>query len=102
MPSPAAHPFEVEIKVQGEETPWVIFKMPSWTPGRYLVFDYGWQLQDVEAVDEDGDRLPLENPCEDTWSVDRRGQASKVWTNIQTADGVVPEDENLFAREPRR
>ena len=51
MPQPAAHLFEVRIKVETptpEES--VTFQMPKWSPGRYAVFDFAKNVRETEAL----------------------------------------------------
>jgi len=50
MPAPESHLFEVGIEVSGlGDAPSVEFQMPSWSPGRYAVFDFAKNVQEVEA-----------------------------------------------------
>ena len=50
MPAPAAHLFDVRVEV---ETPGpaeaVDFQLPRWSPGRYAVFDFAVNVQEVRA-----------------------------------------------------
>jgi predicted metalloprotease with PDZ domain len=50
MPNPATHLFEVRLTV---ETPQAVeaidFQMPRWSPGRYAVFDFAKNVQEVRA-----------------------------------------------------
>jgi predicted metalloprotease with PDZ domain len=51
MPEPESHLFHVEMEVSGlaglEE---VTFQMPRWSPGRYAVFDFAKNVQEVRAL----------------------------------------------------
>ncbi|HZI18001.1 MAG TPA: PDZ domain-containing protein [Pyrinomonadaceae bacterium] len=50
MPMPSSHLFEVEIEVGGlEGVDSVEFQMPGWSPGRYAVFDFAKNVQEVRA-----------------------------------------------------
>jgi predicted metalloprotease with PDZ domain len=50
MPVPESHLFEVEIAVGGlGGVGQVEFQMPRWSPGRYAVFDFAKNVQEVEA-----------------------------------------------------
>jgi predicted metalloprotease with PDZ domain len=50
MPVPESHLFEVEIEVGGlSGVGQVEFQMPRWSPGRYAVFDFAKNVQEVEA-----------------------------------------------------
>jgi hypothetical protein len=53
MTRPVSHLFEVAIEVElpsdfnGES---LAFQMPKWSPGRYAVFDFAKNVQEVRAV----------------------------------------------------
>jgi predicted metalloprotease with PDZ domain len=52
MPHPASHLFEVTIEVglpADEEIELLDFQMPKWSPGRYAVFDFAKNVQEVKA-----------------------------------------------------
>jgi predicted metalloprotease with PDZ domain len=48
---PASHLFDVEVKVDGlSGATYVDFQMPRWSPGRYAVFDFAKNVQEVSAA----------------------------------------------------
>src|SRR5262244_715220 len=52
MSQPSAHLFEVTIEVvvaQDERLRSLDFQMPKWSPGRYAVFDFAKNVQEVKA-----------------------------------------------------
>ena len=52
MPQPAAHLFEVTIEVElpdDSSLQSLDFQMPKWSPGRYAVFDFAKNVQEVKA-----------------------------------------------------
>src|SRR3954469_18742079 len=52
MPRPASHLFEVRIEValaEGSSADHLDFQMPKWSPGRYAVFDFAKNVQEVRA-----------------------------------------------------
>jgi len=52
MSQPGSHLFEVTIEVglpAGEKTNSLDFQMPKWSPGRYAVFDFAKNVQEVKA-----------------------------------------------------
>ena len=52
MPRPASHLFEVTIEVEMNSDPSLRsldFQMPEWSPGRYAVFDFAKNVQEVKA-----------------------------------------------------
>ena len=78
MPEPASHLFEVEIDVRDVGADGhVDFQMPRWSPGRYAVFDFAKNVQEVKAASA----CPSQAECErrelrvirldtQTWRVD--------------------------------
>ena len=53
MPRPVSHLFEVSIEVQLPDSykdSVVQFQMPKWSPGRYAVFDFAKNVQEVRAM----------------------------------------------------
>jgi predicted metalloprotease with PDZ domain len=52
MPHPTSHLFEVTIEVELPDNPSLTsldFQMPKWSPGRYAVFDFAKNVQEVKA-----------------------------------------------------
>lgn len=52
MPQPTSHLFEVTIEVELPDDPSLTsldFQMPKWSPGRYAVFDFAKNVQEVKA-----------------------------------------------------
>lgn len=52
MPHPSSHLFEVTVEVgppAGQKPSSVDFQMPKWSPGRYAVFDFAKNVQEVKA-----------------------------------------------------
>jgi predicted metalloprotease with PDZ domain len=86
MPQPASHLFEVTVKVEtpgrGKE---VEFQMPRWSPGRYAVFDFAKNVQEVKAttacpadVKCEPMSLPVERLDTQTWRVTSPVQPSVI------------------------
>src|SRR5947208_6483821 len=79
MPHPNSHLFEVGIEV---ETPLdaitsLDFQMPKWSPGRYAVFDFAKNVQEVKAREACPPGLdctmpdsPVTRVDDQTWRVD--------------------------------
>jgi predicted metalloprotease with PDZ domain len=68
--------FEVDIKVK-RATPVATESliMPVWTPGSYLIREFGRNVQDFNAKDSAGKSLKWEKTNKDTWRVDTNGVA---------------------------
>src|SRR6185503_17243558 len=51
MSRPVSHLFEVTIEVDlNNDTKWLDFQMPKWSPGRYAVFDFAKNVQEFQAT----------------------------------------------------
>lgn len=51
MPEPATHLFHVRVEVRGVAAgEGIDFQMPRWSPGRYAVFDFAKNVQEVSAA----------------------------------------------------
>lgn len=53
MSRPVSHLFEVSLEVEvapGEELQHLDFQMPRWSPGRYAIFDFAKNVQEVQAA----------------------------------------------------
>jgi predicted metalloprotease with PDZ domain len=74
--NPASQLYQVAVTTtaRGDQ---VVFSLPAWRPGRYIVQNYAANVQNVRAVDENGNRLPAEWVDLDSWRVDA-GSASSV------------------------
>jgi predicted metalloprotease with PDZ domain len=82
MPHPSSHLFEVSIDVDipaAARIESLDFQMPKWSPGRYAVFDFAKNVQEVHAevgcltqYDERGIALPKSCPsgASPVWRVD--------------------------------
>ncbi|WP_287129482.1 M61 family metallopeptidase [Candidatus Cyanaurora vandensis] len=69
MPDPKNHYFDVTVQVaQAPAQPlqWVI---PVWTPGSYLVREFARHVQEVQAVDGQGQTLTVTKLNKNTWQV---------------------------------
>jgi predicted metalloprotease with PDZ domain len=81
MPRPESHLFEVQVDVEGlAKADSVEFQIPRWSPGRYAVFDFAKNVQEVRAASF----CPAQAKCErkgfplvrvdtQTWRVETKG-----------------------------
>jgi predicted metalloprotease with PDZ domain len=77
MPDPASHVFEVTVSAPVESGAPVEFQMPAWSPGRYVIYDFARNVQEVTAVDEAGRPLSVAKTDKQTWRVEP-GQGARV------------------------
>jgi predicted metalloprotease with PDZ domain len=83
MTQPASHLFDVSVEVSGlEGVDHLDFQMPRWSPGRYAVFDFAKNVQQVKAMGHCGQgercgwkEYPVERLDTQTWRVGVRGLA---------------------------
>lgn len=83
MPQPSSHLFEVSIEVErppDSNLTSIDFQMPKWSPGRYAVFDFAKNVQEVSArnvcppgLDCDLANPPVTRIDDQTWRVDTGG-----------------------------
>ncbi len=74
--NPASQLYEVTVTARAAGQP-IVFSLPAWRPGRYIVQNYAANVQRVRASDEQGNPLPAEWIDLDSWRVDP-GTASSV------------------------
>jgi predicted metalloprotease with PDZ domain len=84
MPAPASHLFEVSVTAHADGQAPVDFQMPAWSPGRYVIYDFARNVQDVAAV-AGGRPLDVAKLDKQTWRV------------VPTAAGDVTFSYRVFA-----
>ena len=57
--------------------------MPSWSPGYYILENFGDSLKSVTAASDDGTVRPVSHPAPDTWHVDTFGAKSVTISYIR-------------------
>lgn len=70
MPEPSNHLLEVTVAAREIGTEPVEFQMPAWSPGRYVIYDFARNVQDVAAVDGAGHPLRVVKTDKQTWRVE--------------------------------
>ena len=104
MPRPSSHEFEVKILVEGVSDGQIDFVMPSWSPGRYIIYDFAAQVTDVRAAAKGGGGLPVERVAKDRWRVTRRGPgvlfSYRVWCNFMSGTFSQLDDRHANVNGP--
>ena len=59
-PEPHTHYFEVEMHVKDFKKDQVDFRLPTWTPGSYLIREYARHVEGVSVTDGKGKALDCE------------------------------------------
>ena len=67
---PAAHVFQVEMRVTGTKAGKVDFKMPIWSPGYYQRMNYAEKLMDFSATTVNEKPVAWQKKSLTTWEVD--------------------------------
>jgi predicted metalloprotease with PDZ domain len=76
-------------------------QLPVWTPGSYLVREFGRHLQELECCTPDGKPLPVRKVDKATWRVDAREAAAvvaryRVYANDLTVRSAHLDDTHGF------
>jgi len=67
--NPASQLYSIAVTAPARGEP-LVFSLPAWRPGRYIVQNYAANVQNVRATDERGNPLPAEWVDLDSWRVD--------------------------------
>lgn len=77
MPQPETHLYHVEMTIP-DPAPDLVLRMPTWTPGSYLLREYARHVEDFEAYDARGRRVPCERIDKSGWRVRASGREAVV------------------------
>ena len=91
MPNPAAHVFEVELRITGIHSDSLDVQLPVWSPGRYARMGFARNLQRFAAADSVGKPIVVEELNGSRWRLRTRGRADarityRIFAN--TLDGT--------------
>lgn len=64
---------DVEILAAANSEDSILFSMPVWTPGSYLIREYGRHVERVKALNEAGKELEVFKTNKNTWQVNCKG-----------------------------
>src|SRR4030042_4841357 len=76
MENPNNHYYHVNMYYNGAVTPVVTFKLPSWTPGYYLILDYAKNVISFKAESGNGNPLKWKKSAKNIWQVETDGSHS--------------------------
>lgn len=98
---PHTHYCEIEISLDNIERESLVFAMPVWTPGSYLVREYAKNVEDVSAENFDGAKISIEKINKNSWGADTSGQKNirfkyKVYCNELTVRTSEVSSEHAF------
>ncbi|HEY2897001.1 MAG TPA: hypothetical protein VGJ12_07680 [Gemmatimonadaceae bacterium] len=91
MPVPAAHYFEVELRITRIHSDSLDVQLPVWSPGRYAPMGFARNLQRFAATDSAGKPIIIEELNGSRWRLRTRGRAAarityRIFAN--TLDGT--------------
>src|SRR5262245_34869930 len=78
FPHPHTHLYEVTFTIGNVATPALDLQMPVWTPGSYLIREFGRNVQDFSAKDAGGGRLSWQKIDKSTWRVETGANRDKA------------------------
>ncbi len=70
---PSTHLFHVSIDLETGGEEFIDLEFPAWSPGRYFIYDFARNVQNLGALSADGSALPFEKIRKGTWRIDCRG-----------------------------
>lgn len=82
IPRPQTHMIQVEMTLDGVRGDAVI-GMPVWTPGSYLVREFGRHVQDISAVGHDNHPLAIEKMDKNHWKIEGRRRDQQIVVRYQ-------------------
>lgn len=65
--------FYVNIAVENISKPRIIFGMPKWMPGAYILLNFGEKVNHFTATTQNGEKLTITQLAVDKWEVDCSG-----------------------------
>ncbi len=75
FPEPHTHYVRVSLNVENYSKDKVYFKLPTWTPGSYLIREYARHIDRVRAFDSNNTPLTIEKVDKNTWLLDPKGNS---------------------------
>lgn len=87
--NPNTHYATVTVTVSGISDKFLDFKMPVWAPGSYLVREFARNVEQINAIDASGNKLPLIKTDKNTWRVTNTGKNTSITLSYE-----------LYANEP--
>lgn len=73
---PSRHLFGIEIRVDTNGLPTLDLEFPAWSPGRYFIYDFARNVQELSAFGSGERRLTVEKIAKGSWRIDTKDEAS--------------------------
>ncbi len=85
---PAAHLFEVSLRIEAPDPEGQRLRMPAWIPGSYMIRDYARHVVELSAVSK-GEPVTVTKLDKSTWQADRVEDELTVVAKIYAFDTSV-------------
>jgi len=66
---PTAHLFDIELRCATHGAGHIDIEFPAWSPGRYFIYDFARNVQELRACGGDGNLLRVEKIAKGTWRI---------------------------------
>ena len=86
IPAPTTRYVHVTLELDAAPKSTTELAMPAWTPGSYLIRDFGKHVYDVEATTLDGAPLTVTRVDKQTWTVANAGQPFRASYRVYAGD----------------
>ncbi|WKD85955.1 hypothetical protein KCTC32516_01304 [Polaribacter huanghezhanensis] len=90
FPDTKSKSYHVELNTSGWNQNSVQFKMPRWMPGYYQIMDYGKNVYNISAIDNEKNALSLKQIDDSTWEISGvKNQSFKIMYDVKTTRKFV-------------
>lgn len=76
FPNPSDHYTKVKLEIKNLNQDGIILKMPTWTPGSYLIREFAKQVEREQALDDKGNAIYYEKTSKNSWSINTKKTSS--------------------------
>jgi predicted metalloprotease with PDZ domain len=71
---PESHFLNITYTIPDIDESHIEIQLPAWRPGRYEIQNFAKNIQFIEAISTNGDKLPIRKITKDRWKVETSGQ----------------------------
>ncbi|MCK6601303.1 MAG: hypothetical protein L6Q77_05710 [Bacteroidetes bacterium] len=98
---PNSHLIRISVTVSSHGRKELTFRLPAWRPGRYAIQNYSRLVQEVKAVSENGNSLPVRRESKDAWVVSVPGMEQvtfsyRFFANILDAGSTLYTQDEIY------
>ena len=66
--NPLTHCLDISLEIDSISEDLIHFLLPSWRPGRYEIANFAKNILNIEAVDQNDNRLDIKKISKDCWT----------------------------------